>query len=160
MSQVTTYVDSARLSHLLDIRPNHPTDLSISDIKTIFRTVLDATAHCHSKNVIIRNLTPSNICAKRTPEGFVVKIADFSLSVMNGCTDYLCDSRFFNWNQVPYMAPEALLGNPYSYAMDVWAIGVLLFMMVCNSLPFESEEDSVLMNQITVRHLMFATVPC
>jgi len=146
---VTSLIESSRLSHLLDLKPNHLTDLSIGDIKSIFRTVLEATAHCHSKNVIIRNLSPANICAKKTNEGFVIKIADFSMSVMNGCTDYVCDSQFFNWSQVPYLAPESLLGNAYSYGIDVWSIGVLLYIMVCNCLPFYSEEDSELMSQIT-----------
>lgn len=147
---VCSQLDSVRLSHLCDLRRNSNTCLSLHDARCIGKAVMDAVDYCHKKQIIVRNLTPANICARRTSSGFIIKIADFSLAVMNGSLDFLCDSHYFNWSQVPFMAPEALLGNPFSYSMDVWAIGVLLFMMVTNTLPFSSDEDADLMNQITV----------
>lgn len=152
-------LDSVRLSHLCDLRRQSNNAL-LHDARCIGKAVMDAVDYCHKKNIIIRNLTPSNICARRTSSGFIIKIADFSLAVMNGSLDFLCDSHYFNWSQVPFMAPEALLGNPFSFSMDVWAIGVLMFMMVTNSLPFSSDEDADLMNQITVRgKILFVYIP-
>ena len=65
----------------------------------------------------------------------------------------LCDHTLFEWNDVPFMAPEALLGHPYSFAMDVWSIGVLLYMMVSGELPFASPDDKDLVNSI--KHASF-----
>ena len=144
---------------MIDCRPNSKTMLSFHDTRCIIKSVIEAVNFCHSKQIIVRNLTAKNICVKRvagtnnasSSSGlFEVKIADFSLAVSNGCTEYLCDSPYFNWSQVPFMAPEALLGNENSYPMDMWSIGVLLFMMVTNSLPFQNDDDVELMNQITV----------
>ena len=154
-------MDACRLSQLYDFRPNSKNTLSLNDARVITRQVMEAAHYCHNKQIIVRNLTPRNICVKRlaaldgSPSSqFAVKIADFSLSVMNGSHDYLCDSPCFKWDHVPYMAPEALLGNEYSYPMDMWAIGVLLFMMVTNTLPFQHDDDVELMHQITVSNLI------
>ncbi len=42
-----------------------------------------------------------------------------------------------------YSAPEILLGDPYDApAVDIWSIGVLLFMLVCGKLPFQEAHNS------------------
>jgi serine/threonine protein kinase len=63
----------------------------------------------------------------------------------------------FEWNDVPYLAPEALLGHPYSTAMDVWSIGVLLFMMVAGELPFDSADDKELVEKIKYANYDFSS---
>lgn len=146
---------------MVDCRANSRNQLSFHDTRCIIKSVMEAVHFCHSKQILVRNLTAKNICVKRllpnnscssgSGSPFEVKIADFSLAVTNGCSEYLCDSPYFSWSQVPFMSPEALLGNPYSYPMDMWAVGVLLFMMVTNTLPFQHDDDVELMHRITVR---------
>lgn len=150
-------LDSCRLSHLVECRLNSKNQLSFHDTRCIIKAVMEGVFFCHSKQIIVRNLSPKNICVKRLNSSesgssgkFDVKIADFSLAVSNGCAEYVCDSPYFNWSQVPFMAPEALLGNPYSYPMDMWSVGVLLFMMVTNTIPFQHDDDVELMHRITV----------
>jgi len=87
--------------------------------------------------------------------GFSTKIADFSLAVMNGSVDFICESPYFSWPQVSYIAPEALTGITYSSTMDVWSIGVLLYMMVTNSLPFSSAVDAELLDRIIHGHYSY-----
>ncbi len=131
------------------------TKLSLIDTHQIISSVISATSYCHANNVIVRNLTADNIMVKSNGSGaFDVMICDFSLAVPSvGSFQALCDHTLFEWSDVPYMAPEALLGHPYSTSMDVWSIGVLLYMMVSGELPFESDDDKELVNSI--KHASF-----
>lgn len=155
---------STRLSNLYDFRPNSRNPLSFHDTRCIIKSILEAVHFCHSHHVIIRNLTAKNISVHRRPSTsvgsglFDVMIIDFSLAVNSGCCDYLCESPYFNWTQVPFMSPEALLGNDFSYSMDLWAVGVLLFMMVTNSLPFYHDDDVELMHRISVSVLKLTLI--
>lgn len=147
---VTCHLDGTRLSAAMEQKSS---SFTLQEYKFILRSVLEATDHCHQKNIVLRNLTPSNICVKRTLEGPLrVMLADFSLSVVHGSDEYVCDSPYFQWNYVPYMAPEALLGDRYTNRMDMWTIGVLLFVMITGVKPFWNDDDIELMRIITVRH--------
>jgi len=137
-----------RLKHFVDVK-NKTTRLTIPDCRSIIRSIISATSYCHANGVIIRNLTADNIMVKSSAKDcFDVMITDFSLAVPAGSLKVLCDHTLFEWDSVPYMAPEALLGHPYSFAMDVWSIGVLLYSMVSGELPFESADDQELVHMI------------
>jgi serine/threonine protein kinase len=145
---VTDFVDSMRLKHYVDVR-NKTTKLTPADSRKIIKSLISAVSYCHTNDVIIRHLTAENIMVKSNgKDGFEVKICDFSLAVPMGSIKVLCDHPLFEWNAVPYLAPEALLGHPYSTAMDVWSIGVLLFLMVAGRLPFDSADDKDLVEMI------------
>eukprot|EP01034_Spumella_vulgaris_P029852 gene29852-36972_t len=106
--------------------------------------------------MIIRNLTADNIMVKSNgKDSYEVKICDFSLAVHVGSLKVLCDHPLFEWNDVPYLAPEALLGHPYSTAMDVWSVGVLLYAMICGRLPFDSPNDKDLVEMIKFANYEF-----
>lgn len=145
---ITCPLDTSRLSNALDQKT---ASFSLSEYKIILRSVLEAAEHCHSKNIVVRNLTPSNICVKRTLEGPLrVMVADFSMAVVLGSDEYVCDSPYFQWAYVPYMAPEALLGDRYNTKMDMWMIGVMLYVMITGVKPFSNDDDIELMRLITV----------
>lgn len=146
---VTNHISSSRLCHFIDT-VDKTTLLSIQDIRKILKAVISATVYCHSKGVIIRNLTPCSIVVERchNEDSFRVMLADFNLAVTNISTCFLLDHPLFELNNVPYMAPEALLGLPYGTAMDMWSIGVLLYSMVSGELPFDSPVNQVLVNAI------------
>ncbi len=142
-----------RLKHYIDLTAKC-SKLTLTGTRKIIRSVISATNYCHDNNVIVRNLTADNIMVKSTGSGlFEVMICDFALAVPTGSTKVLCDHTLFEWNDVPFMAPEALLGHKYSCSMDVWSIGVLLYMMVSGELPFDSTDDKELVNSI--KHASF-----
>jgi serine/threonine protein kinase len=87
---------------------------------------------------------------------FETKIADFSQVVVVGSCKVLSDHTIFEWADVPYMAPEALLGQSYSTPMDVWSIGVLLFTMLSAELPFTAHEDQELVEKIKFASFQFS----
>ena len=71
-------------------------------------------------------------------EGYI-KLIDF------GFAKILTPQKSFrtttNCGTVGYTAPEVLLGNGYSFEVDVWSYGVLLCEMLQGSLPFENTDD-------------------
>jgi serine/threonine protein kinase len=61
-----------------------------------------------------------------------VKITDFGLSKIVTSRDQVVDSC----GTPAYVAPEVLLKQPYHKEVDVWALGVIMYLMVCKVLPF------------------------
>jgi len=56
----------------------------------------------------------------------------------------------------PYASPQLVAGEPYdAKAADIWAIGVMLYCMVCGEYPFYSEENSIMMKMIRNNPLTF-----
>ncbi len=152
---VTNYIDPFRLTNFLDLKEGKSM-LHISDIRKIAKFLVSALLHCHDHGVIVRDLTPQNIMVKKTGiDGNTggsmkveVMITDFSLAVQAGSQQVLADHPLFDWNMVEYTAPEALLGQEYSFPMDCWAMGVLLYVMISGILPFHHDDDHVLVENI------------
>eukprot|EP00931_Biecheleriopsis_adriatica_P049766 TRINITY_DN28797_c0_g1_i1.p1 TRINITY_DN28797_c0_g1~~TRINITY_DN28797_c0_g1_i1.p1 ORF type:complete len:910 (-),score=171.11 TRINITY_DN28797_c0_g1_i1:13-2412(-) len=92
-----------------------------------------ALEHLHEKLILYRDVKPENlmICS----DGFV-KLVDFGLSkriLAERPRTYSIVGTYF------YMAPDVLLGEGYSTPADVWSVGVLLYELVCGTLPFGAE---------------------
>lgn len=168
---VLSYVDPMRLKNFVDVK-TRVTNLTIADAKYIAKCINDALIHCHEQKIIVRGLTPDNIMVKKvgsTEENsgrgqksaqpnYEVKIVEFGLATNNiynskGGLRHLSDHPLFEWNDVLYMPPEAILGHPYSTSVDMWSLGVLLFLMLSGDLPFNSPDDKLLVNAIKVRVL-------
>lgn len=152
---VTNYIDSFRVKNFIDLKEGK-SNLHIADVRRIAKSVCSALAHCHDRGVIVRDLTPQNIMLiKSGIDGNTggsmkvdVMITDFSLAVPVGSTQALPDHPLFEWSMVPYTAPEALLGHEYSFPMDCWALGTLIYVMLSGMEPFHHEDDHVLVENI------------
>eukprot|EP01039_Chlorochromonas_danica_P003927 gene3927-4291_t len=151
---VMDFIDSKRLKNFID-STSKTSSFAIGDVRTIVKSLLAGIHYCHERNIIIRNLTPDTIMVKKSggimhaSTIYEVKITDFSCAVLNGSTKSLSDHPLFDWNDVPYIAPEALLEQPYSKSMDMWSVGVLIYLMIAGDLPFaNSDDDKVLLNAI------------
>lgn len=139
-------------------------------MRNITKSLLGGINYCHERNIIIRNLTPDTIMVKKSggimhaSTIYEVKITDFSCAVPVGSTKNFADHPLFDWADVPYLAPEALLDSPYGKSMDLWSLGVLVFLMLSGDLPFFNEDDKVLLNMIKVscgsviHHFLFFSV--
>ncbi len=54
-----------------------------------------------------------------------------------------------------YMAPEIFMGEKYKRAVDVWSLGVILYVLMCGYPPFEFENETELRNQIKSSEIKF-----
>jgi len=125
--------------------------LSLSETLRIALAVADALTEAHASGVLHRDLKPENVLIPRDGR---VRVLDFGLATSVGDTGWtdseappssreglpevISDRR---WKGTPeYMAPEQWLCLESTEAMDVWAIGVILFELVTGSLPFHGDD--------------------
>eukprot|EP00826_Nyctotherus_ovalis_P013410 TRINITY_DN1361_c0_g3_i1.p1 TRINITY_DN1361_c0_g3~~TRINITY_DN1361_c0_g3_i1.p1 ORF type:complete len:609 (-),score=189.75 TRINITY_DN1361_c0_g3_i1:486-2312(-) len=93
--------------------------------------------YLHNYGVVHRDLKPENVLMVSKAEDSDVKIMDFGLSKMIGPSQ-LCTEPF---GTLSYVSPEVLQQKPYGKGVDVWSLGVLAYLMLVGSLPFDSEDD-------------------
>lgn len=103
------------------------------DAQRIFRQLMDGVFYLHSLRICHRDLKPENILLD---QGNNVKIADFGLS------NIMRDGEFLRTScgSVNYAAPEIINGERYAGpGVDVWSCGVILYALLCGSLPFDDD---------------------
>jgi serine/threonine protein kinase len=69
-----------------------------------------------------------------------LKIVDFGLSKIIGPKELSVDP----FGTLSYVAPEVLLQKPYGQEVDVWSLGVIMYLMLCRVLPFDADDDKVI----------------
>ncbi|CAD8092969.1 unnamed protein product [Paramecium sonneborni] len=104
--------------------------------KTIIRNILTALAYMHKNNVVHRDLKPENILVNEDLS--CVKLSDFGLSsVQNQLMTKQCGTLI-------YMAPELLMNKIYSKNVDIWGVGVIMYMLLNNGQhPYYKSGDSL-----------------
>ena len=118
--------------------------LSEDETSYFFYQIINGIEYIHSKGIAHRDLKPENLLIGKNK---ILKIIDFGLSNFYDGQKRLqtpCGSPC-------YASPEMVKGKKYDgFNIDIWAIGVILFAMLCGYLPFEDDENDndVLFNQI------------
>ncbi|CAE6362500.1 unnamed protein product [Rhizoctonia solani] len=125
--------------------------------RSIFQQLVSAVAHSHKYKVIHRDLKPENILIDWSGPVPDVKVIDFGLSNVMTDGDFLRTSC----GSPCYACPEVISAKVYAGPeVDVWSIGVILYLMLAGRLPFEDESTHVLMDKIcTGRFHMPASIP-
>ena len=105
----------------------------------IIKEVLSAIAYLHQNQICHRDLKPENIMFSRENDLSSIKIIDFGLSLQN--FDNLCNSDYCG--TLIYMAPEEIERRSYYLSVDIWSIGILMYMLLNNGEhPFYHEKDT------------------
>jgi len=119
--------------------------LTEEEASRIVRKVTSALVFMHSKNIIHRDMKPENLLLKHKPstrmgcdQELEVKIIDFGLSK---CMEEQVARSFLGTRG--YLAPEMLQRRDYSRAVDTWALGVIVFVLLCGCLPFDDDSQTV-----------------
>lgn len=101
--------------------------------RSYFQQLIDALAYMHSKNAVHRDLKPENLLLDSEGK---LKIADFGLSIMASSSNDMLKTRCGTPN---YVAPEIFSADGYvGPPADLWSAGVILYVMLAASLPFEA----------------------
>jgi len=125
------------------------------EAKVCARHLLEAVAYIHSKGIMHRDLKPENILLASKVSNVDIKISDFGLAKMS--KDYprrlprshsICGSDF-------YLAPEVIKQEEYGREIDIWALGVISYVLLSGSLPFFHNVLHKLYRQIVERDLNF-----
>jgi serine/threonine protein kinase/tetratricopeptide (TPR) repeat protein len=128
-----------------EIQRNSP--LSFQRISEILRQVAEALQESHSQHIIHRDLKPSNIfLVKRASGRDQVKVVDFGISKTLGDTGASPVSSVMGTPQ--YASPEQFrLGENIDGRTDIYSLGVVLFQMLTNALPFTDTTISALIHK-------------
>ncbi|CAD8106440.1 unnamed protein product [Paramecium primaurelia] len=107
--------------------------LSEEEARIIFRQIADAICYCHDQKLVHRDLKLENILLTSKTEK-QVKIIDFGIATV--ATNFIIDK--IDLGSLSYMPPEVLSGQIQQIrpSIDIWAMGVILFALVCGTLPF------------------------
>ncbi|RMX47113.1 hypothetical protein pdam_00021756 [Pocillopora damicornis] len=137
---------------------NHEQGLSEDKARHYFQQIVLAIDYCHKLHIVHRDLKLENVIFFKSLD--VAKLTDFGLSNKFSPGQKLDTSC----GSLAYSAPEVLLGDSYDApAVDVWSLGVILFMLVCGRAPFyEANDSETLINIMDVRYSVSGHVsqPC
>jgi len=116
-------------------------DLNIKDRIGLFLSVLQAVAHAHSNLIVHRDLKPSNVFVAR--DG-TVKLLDFGIAkLLDNDLASASLTRANGFALTPqYAAPEQLLGQSITTATDVYALGLLLYLLLTGVDPIAGDSKS------------------
>jgi len=128
---------------LYDYIMRHENGLDQQSARHYFRQVVQAISYCHQLHVVHRDLKPENVVFFEKLG--MVKLTDFGFSNKYNPGQMLETSC----GSLAYSAPEILLGDSYDApAVDIWSLGVILFMLVCGHPPFQEANDSETLTMI------------
>ncbi|CCI47099.1 unnamed protein product [Albugo candida] len=112
------------------------------EARHFFHQILSGVEYCHFHRIVHRDLKPENLLLDADNN---VKIADFGLSNIMQDGDFLRTSC----GSPNYAAPEVISGSLYAGPeVDVWSCGVILYALLCGSLPFDDESIPNLFKKI------------
>ena len=104
--------------------------------------------YLHSKNIVYRNLKPENILINKN--GYI-KITDFELS------KEIKDRTYTMCGTPGYLAPEIILNKGHGLSVDWWALGILLYEMICGVDPFFDEDPMNVYKNILEGKIQFSS---
>ncbi|XP_024225871.1 calcium/calmodulin-dependent protein kinase type II alpha chain isoform X4 [Bombus vosnesenskii] len=118
---------------------------SEADASHCIQQILESVHHCHHNGVVHRDLKPENLLLASKAKGAAVKLADFGLAIeVQGEAQ-----AWFGFAGTPgYLSPEVLKKEPYGKPVDIWACGVILYILLVGYPPFWDEDQHRLYAQI------------
>ncbi|XP_034456477.1 calcium/calmodulin-dependent protein kinase type II delta 2 chain isoform X5 [Hippoglossus hippoglossus] len=118
---------------------------SEADASQCIQQILESVHHCHVNGIVHRDLKPENLLLASKLKGAAVKLADFGLAI-----EVQGDQQaWFGFAGTPgYLSPEVLRKDPYGKAVDMWACGVILYILLVGYPPFWDEDQHRLYQQI------------
>ncbi|XP_071829831.1 calcium/calmodulin-dependent protein kinase type II delta chain-like isoform X1 [Apostichopus japonicus] len=118
---------------------------SEADASHCIQQILESVEHCHKNCIVHRDLKPENLLLSSKSKNAVVKLADFGLAVE-------VSGEQMSWHGFAgtpgYLSPEVLHREHYGKPVDIWACGVILYILLVGYPPFWDEDQHRLYQQI------------
>ncbi|KAF3843127.1 hypothetical protein F7725_001976 [Dissostichus mawsoni] len=117
--------------------------MSEDEARKKFWQILTAVDYCHQHHIVHRDLKTENLLLDANMN---IKIADFGFGNF-----YNAGEPLATWcGSPPYAAPEVFEGKEYEGPqLDIWSLGVVLYVLVCGSLPFDGPSLPALRQRVT-----------
>ncbi|XP_034937536.1 calcium/calmodulin-dependent protein kinase type II alpha chain isoform X24 [Chelonus insularis] len=118
---------------------------SEADASHCIQQILESVHHCHHNGIVHRDLKPENLLLASKAKGAAVKLADFGLAIeVQGDVQ-----AWYGFAGTPgYLSPEVLKKESYGKPVDIWACGVILYILLVGYPPFWDEDQHRLYSQI------------
>jgi len=119
----------------------HKEHYSEQEAKSAFKQIVNSVSYCHDINIVHRDLKPENLLYASVADDAPLKLADFGLAYLMKRDELMHSSC----GTPGYVAPEILKsgrgGSGYGKEVDMWSIGVILYILLCGFPPFYDEDN-------------------
>uniref|UniRef100_A0A8C0DB83 calcium/calmodulin-dependent protein kinase n=1 Tax=Balaenoptera musculus TaxID=9771 RepID=A0A8C0DB83_BALMU len=129
------------IEHFLDIVAREY--YSEADASHCIHQILESVNHIHQHDIVHRDLKPENLLLASKCKGAAVKLADFGLAI-----EVQGEQQAWFAGTPGYLSPEVLRKDPYGKPVDIWACGVILYILLVGYPPFWDEDQHKLYQQI------------
>jgi len=116
---------------------------SESDDSHIVRQIVSAVEYLHSQGIAHRDLKPENLLSAEVDGEETIKIADFGFSKNFGE-----EKLMTSCGSPGYVAPEVLTCESYDKSVDLWSVGVIIYILLCGYPPFYADNAPALFKKI------------
>ena len=144
---ITEFVEGISLDKIVADRNAATAEMKLE----YFRQILSGIGYAHSHGVVHRDIKPSNVMIEMNT---TAKILDFGIAKLSDASKSLTKTGT-KMGSLYYMSPEQVLGHVMDSRTDIYSLGVMLFEMLTNNLPYKTktESDYELMNSILAQEL-------
>lgn len=139
---VFEYIQGRTLREALEDRAPEP--FPPAEAVRITLLLCEALAYCHENGVFHRDMKPENVMLR---DDGSVKIIDFGIALLEGARRVTWRGLSGTMGTPDYMSPEQLRGERGMAGSDIYAVGIILYEMLCGHTPFEGENIFAIMNQ-------------
>jgi serine/threonine protein kinase/Flp pilus assembly protein TadD len=117
--------------------------MGMDKIIDIITQISEGLLKAHKAGIVHRDIKPENIIIDKDAR---IKILDFGLARLPGQTRLTTENT--TMGTVAYMSPEQARGEEVDHRTDIWSLGILLFEMISEQLPFKSDYDQAIIYSI------------
>lgn len=119
--------------------------------QSIIKSLLEAVQYLHERNIVHRDIKPENVLFVSNQDETDVKLIDFGLARTHS------SSEGYMTNQVgtPYYMSPGVLQGKYDKSCDLWAIGIVAYILLAGYPPFNGNDDAEIHDSVMQGNLVF-----